>query len=1208
MPAFNLADLFVTLGLKSDGLKKGSAQAQSALSGIGKQAAATALGFIGAGGITQAIGGTTRAISGAVQNFAELETAMAEVSTLVDTSVVDMDRLRKGVVELSDRYGDTPQGLAGALYQAVSAGIDAKDALDFLDVAARAAIGGVTDTRTAVDALTSVLNAFGLETSDAEHASDILFQTIKAGKTTMAELAPAIGQVAPIAAAVGVSLEEMSAALATLTLSGLSTSEATTALRGLLNSLLKPTDDATKFSKQLGIEWGVDALEAKGLRGVLDDLVKTTGGSSKAMSILVPEIRGLNAALQLAGPAAEKFNDVLEDMAAAAGATDEAAAKMRDTLSFQWNLITQQIKNLGLAVTEDLVPALKDAVSTIGRVVQAMTFLARFDFFSKPIEGAIKLAQTINLVRNSSEEVNFIQSKLFKSFEDQIRLQAAVRKELGGLNLIYGENIALLKETNPEIAKRVEGLRKLEQQVAATIDGIVDGSAAEAAAADALVEAAKKVEEARKKAEEATKAAADAEADRFKDKKGMGDEEDKAAKQKLQNDLLRLDLAKKLAEAAHQFDMQEVNRRIEINEAIVQDDLKSYKQRELARLDLAKAKEEAAKKELSFQLEQNKRELVATKLKVENQKGVTDETLKEVEQLYDQASKNIEAKFGAEVKKETEAVIKIGAEIDRSMWQKLGDDVRKNFRSWADELQSGSSTAWAGLVDDSAEAIGTITDMFSAMPESVRGPLNDMSNLIVSALSGNPVQTAIAGLKLIGNAIFGVGDDSKEAAKQERIAAQEALSAAKAFLKSQDKVDLTLLSYDELNDQLSDLSDGFGEFAVSQKIIGEGADPQASLTAALKLQDFIADQGITLEKIQDLLRNVPVEDRTAADKALIAGLSQIGTKDVLGGALTTLFRAETGTEAGAEINKFLARARQITTTIGGVSTMTPAQALSAATTYRGADVAIGRMLVAGLISEDEVPLYRAGAAQKFKNQLSPAQFEQIMADAEVAANGPVALDELPQVIPTSAGGGAGAITVGPAFALRTPDQIISQRERSLDQQVRDTNNKFALGDISAQKYKDEMFRIANSYQGLAEEQGLSVTKSLVLRKKAIDLIEGSANVWQTAVMGGAPTTQTEGIDVSAPGIPGAPSPLGKQLGITLLPGFAVTEGGSVDFLDALSTLAQTISGAQPLLPDSMDININVVAGGPITDAQAQQISVGLGEAIITQMTTRGVVE
>lgn len=105
----------------------------------------------------------------------DFETGAAKVSTIADTTKVPIEDLKRGVIDLSNKTGMSTKELNESLYQAISGSVDTAKAVDFLDVAVKAAKGGFTETSTAVDGLTTVLNSYGLE---ADKATDISNQML----------------------------------------------------------------------------------------------------------------------------------------------------------------------------------------------------------------------------------------------------------------------------------------------------------------------------------------------------------------------------------------------------------------------------------------------------------------------------------------------------------------------------------------------------------------------------------------------------------------------------------------------------------------------------------------------------------------------------------------------------------------------------------------------------------------------------------------------------------------------------------------------------------------------------------------------------------------------------------------------------------------------------------------------------------------------
>lgn len=288
----------------------------------------------------------TAAFASSVKAANEFQKAMSNVSTLVDTSVVNMQALTKQVLQLNPALGDATEITKG-LYQAFSAGaVDAQDAMKITTDAATFAKAALTDTFTAVDALTTAVNAYGRETMTTTKASDIFFQTIKYGKITGEELAATIGTSIPLFANTGIRLEELAAGMAAMTKQGINAHLATTQLNAIINMFLKPSNEMVDVLNRMGYESGAAMLKAEGLAGALDLVQTATGGDAAEMAKLLPNVRALRGAMALSGVGGEEFTRVLEEMENAAGVTGEAFNKQEKT----FETLRNTMKNLQITV------------------------------------------------------------------------------------------------------------------------------------------------------------------------------------------------------------------------------------------------------------------------------------------------------------------------------------------------------------------------------------------------------------------------------------------------------------------------------------------------------------------------------------------------------------------------------------------------------------------------------------------------------------------------------------------------------------------------------------------------------------------------------------------------------------------------------------------------------------------------------------------
>lgn len=266
----------------------------------------------------------------------EFGTAIAEASTLIDEATFPVAKMEELTLGLAGAYGKVPTEEVKALYQAISSGAtDASKATGVMNTANKLAIGGVTDVKTALDGLTNVLNSYGIAYENADTVSDAFFVAMRAGKTTVGELAATVGRLAPTAGAVGVGFETMLGSIAAVTTKGLKTEEAVSGLKAALANVIKPTKEAEDEAKRLGVEFTATALRAKGFPAFLKDISSSSKFTADSFSKFFGSIEGLNSILALTANGGDTFASILEQMDKRAGSTSDAFGKMSQTAKFQ---------------------------------------------------------------------------------------------------------------------------------------------------------------------------------------------------------------------------------------------------------------------------------------------------------------------------------------------------------------------------------------------------------------------------------------------------------------------------------------------------------------------------------------------------------------------------------------------------------------------------------------------------------------------------------------------------------------------------------------------------------------------------------------------------------------------------------------------------------------------------------------------------------
>jgi len=353
------------------------------------------------GMIAMAAGGAiSAAMIIAVRGATEFEAEMRNVNSILKASDTALRDLGKSALNLAGKTGQAPAVLARGLYDIASSGFEGAAALKVLEASAVAATAGISDTATASRAITAVLNAYGLSAEKATWVSDILFKTVERGVITFPELAQQIGDVISTAAQAKIPLEEVGAAIATLTRAGVQPAEAVTSLNQVLLSFIRPSDEAKKLAKALGIELSATALASTGLSGVMADLgqalgttvteldAATAAGKSEAevmeevarnagttterLAELFPNVRALRGALVLAAGGGRAFAGDVTLMANATGAAAAAFEEQSKAFARVWDKLKASLQALAIEVGDTFLPMLTKSTASLRDHVQAL--------------------------------------------------------------------------------------------------------------------------------------------------------------------------------------------------------------------------------------------------------------------------------------------------------------------------------------------------------------------------------------------------------------------------------------------------------------------------------------------------------------------------------------------------------------------------------------------------------------------------------------------------------------------------------------------------------------------------------------------------------------------------------------------------------------------------------------------------------------------
>ena len=308
--------------------------------------------------------------AGPVQKSIEFQTAMAKVGTIADQNVVPLSQMQKEIINLSNALGVNANAVAEDVYNAISAGQNTADAVGFVEKATMLAKGGFAETGQALDVLTTILNAYGKESAEAESVSNMLIMTQNRGKVTVAELSSVMGKIIPTANANNVALEQLCAGYSIMTSRGIAAAETTTYMNSMLNELGKSGTTADKVLRQAaGGSFSELMAQGNSLADVLNILQTEADKSGKTLADMFGSAEAGKAALTLMANGVDGFNNEVSAMVDSTGAAQAAYEKMMDTTQAKIDKAKTALSNLAIVLGNTFLPYVTTAAEKLSGLV-----------------------------------------------------------------------------------------------------------------------------------------------------------------------------------------------------------------------------------------------------------------------------------------------------------------------------------------------------------------------------------------------------------------------------------------------------------------------------------------------------------------------------------------------------------------------------------------------------------------------------------------------------------------------------------------------------------------------------------------------------------------------------------------------------------------------------------------------------------------------
>jgi TP901 family phage tail tape measure protein len=340
--------------------------------------------FAAAGGIGKAlsVAGAAGAagLGFAVNTAMEFEAQISKVAAISGATSEQLQALRQSALDLGASTSKSASEVAIAQQELAALGFTVDEILGSMPGVIAAAEASGADMAQTAEVMASTLNIFGLEASQASKVADILAQTANQSAADITDMQYALKYAGPPAAALGVSLEELSASIGIMTDAGMKGEQAGTTLRGALLSLLNPSEKNSKLMESLGIAVTDAKGNFVGLSGLIENISASMDGMTQTQkaanlaSIVGTEAVSGMLSLMAAGP--EQIDKMTKSLENSGGASAKTAALMKDNLKGAMDELSGAAETASISIGTALTPIIRTLAEWLGGLVNAFNSLS----------------------------------------------------------------------------------------------------------------------------------------------------------------------------------------------------------------------------------------------------------------------------------------------------------------------------------------------------------------------------------------------------------------------------------------------------------------------------------------------------------------------------------------------------------------------------------------------------------------------------------------------------------------------------------------------------------------------------------------------------------------------------------------------------------------------------------------------------------------
>lgn len=316
----------------------------------------------------------------AVKTATDFEAGMSEVKAISGTTGSEFDALRDKAIEMGAKTKFSASDSADAFKYMAMAGWDASAMMDGIAGVMDLAAASGEDLATTSDIVTDALTAFGLQASDSAHFADVLAQASSKSNTNVGLMGETFKYVAPVAGALGYSIEDTAVAIGLMANSGIKGSQAGTALRSTITRLAKPVGEAKDAVEELGISITNADGTMKPLSQTMVELREKFAGLTEEQkaqyAAMLAGQEGMSGLLAIVNASDEDFQKLTDEINNANGAAEDMASVMMDNTAGAIEQLKGALESAGILIGEKLTPYIRKLAEWITGLVEKFNSLS----------------------------------------------------------------------------------------------------------------------------------------------------------------------------------------------------------------------------------------------------------------------------------------------------------------------------------------------------------------------------------------------------------------------------------------------------------------------------------------------------------------------------------------------------------------------------------------------------------------------------------------------------------------------------------------------------------------------------------------------------------------------------------------------------------------------------------------------------------------